>query len=147
MALPRVIPCVIASLAAACGSSTSPQPPGDTGGTPVPAATVNATPSIAFTPSTVALAVGGTVTFAFGSVAHNVYFDDDPAGAPAAITGENVNTSLTRTFTSAGVYEYNCHIHPGMRGTVVVGGATGGGGGSGGYDRIASIRPPGESPD
>jgi hypothetical protein len=27
---------------------------------------------------------------------------------------------VTRTFPTAGTYVYNCHIHPGMRGTVVV---------------------------
>ena len=87
-------------------------------------ATVDATPSIAFTPANVKLSVGGTVTFAFGSVGHNVFFDDDPAGAPASIDGVRSNTTLQRTFTTAGVYNYNCHIHPGMHGTILVGAAT-----------------------
>ena len=60
------------------------------------------------------------VTFAFGSVAHDVFFDDDPAGAPASIPGAVSNTSVARTFTTAGEYTFDCHIHPGMRGSVTV---------------------------
>jgi plastocyanin len=88
--------------------------------TPVPAATVQATPAIKFTPNTVTLIAGGTVTFDFGSVEHNVFFDNAPAGAPANITAPSANKSTTLTFTTKGTFVYNCHIHPGMRGTVVV---------------------------
>ena len=63
---------------------------------------------------------GGTVTFAFGSVGHNVYFDNDPAGAPADIPGVNSNTNVDRVFGTAGVYTFNCHIHPDMHGTITV---------------------------
>ena len=42
-------------------------------------------------------------------------------GAPDAIPGTNANTSVPRTFATAGTFEYDCHIHPGMKGTVVVG--------------------------
>jgi plastocyanin len=118
-----VVPGVLTSLVAACGSSTNPysSPQVDPGTTPTSSAQVSATPSLAFTPAAVALNVGGTVTFAFGSVGHNVFFDNDPAGAPAAIDGVNANASLQRIFPVAGVYNYYCHIHPGMRGTIVVG--------------------------
>ena len=87
---------------------------------PVPEATVQATPSEKFTPGQITLTAGGTVTFAFGSLAHTVFFDNDPAGAPDNIPDASANKSVTRTFTTAGTYNYNCHIHPGMRGTVVV---------------------------
>jgi plastocyanin len=66
------------------------------------------------------LAIGGTATFEFGSLGHNVFFDNAPAGAPANITAVTTNQSVTRTFTTAGTYNYNCHIHPGMKGVVVV---------------------------
>lgn len=125
MTLRRIIaPLAIASLIAACGSSMDPvsQTDTDEGGLGS-SATVNATPSIAFTPNTVMLPVGGTVTFAFGGIGHNVFFDNDPAGAPASIDGVNTNKSIQRTFATAGVYNYNCHIHPGMHGTVIVGAA------------------------
>ena len=97
------------------GTTTAPPP-----GPPPMTATVNATPNIAFNPSPVKIVPGGTITFAFGSVAHNVYFNA-VAGAPADIPGNNAGTSVSRTFASAGTYVYNCHIHPGMTGTIVVG--------------------------
>ena len=87
---------------------------------PVAGATVNATPQIVFSPAEIALTQGGTVTFAFGAVGHNVYFDNDPAGSPANIPGVNSDTSIARVFGTAGVYTYNCHIHPGMHGTITV---------------------------
>jgi hypothetical protein len=79
MALRIIAPLAIASLFAACGSSMEPvsQTPTDAGGV-TSSATVNATPSIAFTPANVRLSVGGTVTFAFGGVGHNVFFDASP---------------------------------------------------------------------
>jgi plastocyanin len=36
------------------------------------------------------------------------------------ITGVNANTSVTRTFDTAGTFTYTCHIHPYMQGKVVV---------------------------
>jgi len=69
---------------------------------------------------TFTVTAGGTVTFAFGSVGHNVYFDNDPAGAPADIPGVNSNANVDRVFGTEGVYAFNCHIHPGMHGTITV---------------------------
>jgi plastocyanin len=109
---------LVAAFLLACGggsASSTTAPPG-----PAPnAATVQATPAIAFSPGTTRIAAGGTVTFAFGALAHNVFFRAQ-SGAPADIPGINANTSVARTFTTPGSYQYDCHIHPGMRGTVVV---------------------------
>ena len=102
-------------MAMACGGTdygtTAPPPP--------PPNTVAATPSLTFTPATLTVNVGDVVTFAFGSVPHNVFFTQQ-AGAPTDIAGNNTNVSIARTFATAGTYAYTCHIHPSMQGTVVV---------------------------
>jgi plastocyanin len=97
--------------------SPSPTPTGPN--PPAGADQINAKPSLAFDPATLTTKVGHVVTFAFGSVGHNVFFDT-AAGAPANITGVNANTSVTRTFDTAGTFTYTCHIHPYMQGRVVV---------------------------
>ena len=106
-----------ALLAYGCGSGndggggvTSP-PPGNN--------SVAATSSLTFTPSTLTISAGEAVSFNFGAVAHNVFFDSQ-AGVPANIEGSNANISVSRTFSTAGTYQYTCHIHPFMHGTVVV---------------------------
>jgi plastocyanin len=93
------------------GSPTSPPPGNDR--------TITASASLAFGPASLAVTAGDTVTFAFGSVPHNVFFDPQ-AGAPSDIGGLNANVSITRAFATPGTYHYSCHIHPSMRGTVVV---------------------------
>jgi plastocyanin len=112
----------MAVMLAACGGSGTPTstttttPPSQ----PSTTATVAAQPSLSFSPRTVTIVRGGTVTFSFGTVAHNVFFDNQPAGAPANIPGDNANTSKSLTFQTTGTFIYNCHIHPGMQGTVIV---------------------------
>lgn len=96
------------------GSDPEPAP------TPVQAATVDAQPSIQFSPNRVVLVRGGKVTFRFGSVPHNVFFDGAPEGAPDDITGTHADESVELTFGTSGTFPYNCHLHPGMSGTVVV---------------------------
>ena len=95
------------------GNPPPPPPP-----PPLPR-TVVATNSLVFSPSTLHVNAGDQVTFSFGSVAHNVFFDAGN-GAPSNLDGINANTTVQRTFPTAGTYTYNCHIHPGMSGTVVV---------------------------
>jgi plastocyanin len=135
MRITRILTSAVAALVAACSSSTYAGSSNNPAGAPPMAATVNATALNTFTPANVAIGVGGTVTFTFGDVAHNVYFDNSPAGAPDAITGTNANMSQTRTFTTAGTFQYTCRIHPGMNGTVLVSNTSsappGGGGGLG----------------
>ena len=93
------------------GSTAAPPPP--------PANTVDATPGEVFTPGNLHGPVGQVVTFTFGSLAHNVFFAVQ-AGAPADIPGTNANTSATREFNAQGTFNYTCHIHPQMHGTIVV---------------------------
>jgi plastocyanin len=133
----RIISASLIVTLAACGGSTgtgtSVTSTGDGAGTggyggnggggnqnPPPANTVNATPSLSFSPSTLTINSGDAVTFAFASVAHNVAFDNPTASTPADIGGLNTNTSIARTFSTAGTYNYHCTIHPFMTGSVVV---------------------------
>jgi plastocyanin len=105
----------LAVVLAGCGSSygsTAPPPP-------PPANTVDATPAETFTPGNLQVAVGQVVTFAFGPLAHNVFFAAQ-AGAPADIPGSNANTSISRQFNTQGTFNYVCHIHPQMQGAIVV---------------------------
>jgi plastocyanin len=112
----RTTSLICLTLLAACGGATE-YP--TSASVPPASGTVDATPNITFNPSPLNIVAGGTATFAFGSVAHNVYFDA-ATGAPADIPGVNVNTSVTRAFPTPGTYVYTCHIHPGMTGRVVV---------------------------
>ena len=88
--------------------------------TPVPPGTVRATTAIQFTPAQITIAAGEAVTFEFGALAHTVFFDNAPAGAPANVADATANKTVALTFTTKGTYVYNCHIHPGMSGTVIV---------------------------
>lgn len=85
----------------------------------IPANTVLATPSNTFDPGTLTVARGTSVTFTFQNVGHNVFFDA-AGGAPANIPEVLSNTSVARTFSTTGSFAYECHVHLGMRGTVIV---------------------------
>lgn len=100
---------LLAALLAACGDDA-----------PTSAAIVQATPQINFQPGQVEIAQNGAVTWEFGAVPHNVFFTPGTVGRPQDITGLNTNTSIARTFATLGTFQYECGLHPGMRGTVVV---------------------------
>jgi plastocyanin len=70
-----------------------------------------------FSPTPDTVAVGTSVTFSFGSVTHNVVFAA-MANAPADIPA-STSTTVARTFTTAGTYNYTCTIH-GFSGVMVV---------------------------
>ena len=113
----RTTSLICLALLAACGGAATEAVTSSSA--PPTSGTVDATPNITFNPSPLNIVAGGTATFAFGSVGHNVYFDG-AIGAPADIPGVNVNTRVTRTFSTPGTYVYTCHIHPGMTGRIVV---------------------------
>ncbi|MGQ0648798.1 MAG: cupredoxin domain-containing protein [Gemmatimonadaceae bacterium] len=71
-----------------------------------------------FEPDFVAVGRGGSVTWTFGGLAHNVEFGGTP-GAPAGI-GNSTNTSVGRTFNTSGTFAYTCTLHANMNGTVLV---------------------------
>lgn len=104
------------------GGTPAPPPPSTPPSTPAPApstATVT-TPGTSFSPAAVTIAAGGTVTWQFtGSARHNVTFNGTaPAGG--SIPDAQPGTSVSRTFTTAGSYAYECTRHSGMTGQVIV---------------------------
>jgi plastocyanin len=94
-----------------------------------------------YTPATLSVAAGGTVTWqwAQGASEHTVTFDDAAPGSPRQSSG-----TFQRTFGAAGTYTYFCQVHGRavMSGSITVGttgsnggmggGGSGGGGGGGG---------------
>ncbi len=73
-----------------------------------------------YSPVQTDVALGATVQFVFPSLGHNVFFNASPAGAPADIPGVVSNQTVSRQFAVRGSFVYNCTIHPGMTGTIVV---------------------------
>ncbi len=86
---------------------------------PLEDAFVATTAALRFSPASVELVQGGTVTWAFNPVGHTVTFTPQ-SGAPSSI-GLSANTSIARTFASVGNFPYHCEIHPlTMTGTIIV---------------------------
>jgi plastocyanin len=98
-------------LAASCGPASSPPPaPGPN--------EVNIY-NYAFSPSTLTVAAGTTVTWKnYDSVAHTV---ESVSGAPSFLSGDLADgATYSVTFSTPGTYKYICSIHITMSGTVVV---------------------------
>ncbi len=84
------------------------------GTTPVITTSVNVL-DFAFGPPDIQVTGGATVTWTWtGSVGHNVTFAS--SNSPTQTTG----TYQLAMPTAAGVYTYQCTIHPGMNGSVTV---------------------------
>jgi len=76
-----------------------------------------------FTPATLSIAVGDTVTWTNHDTApHNIVVTDGPEKftSPSLQTGQ----TYSHTFTQAGTYSYYCSIHPDMKATITVTGST-----------------------
>jgi plastocyanin len=73
-----------------------------------------------FAPADLTIAVGDTVRWENSSGFHNVRFDGEMVGQPAA--ADNTMWSVTRTFATAGTFSYYCERHRlvGMAGIVRV---------------------------
>jgi plastocyanin len=100
---------------AACGDSTSPPAHSNKA---VDVFTVN----VAFSPATVQIAPGDTVRFnivpAANGDGHDVTFDAANGVPPnIKVTRDSV---IARIFSTRGDFTYNCFVHPGMSGEVVV---------------------------
>jgi plastocyanin len=71
-----------------------------------------------WSPSTVAISPGGTVTWAWNEPVqpHNVVGDNFPVSSPIT-----KSASVSHTFSAPGTYTFYCETHPDtMRGKVVV---------------------------
>jgi plastocyanin len=92
-----------------------------------PATTTGATSSVAiadcvFAPTVNVVPVGATVTWRNTSAqGHEVVGSNLEWGAHDKVLQQG--DTIGWTFDKAGIYAYSCMIHPGMTGTIVVGGA------------------------
>lgn len=80
-----------------------------------------------FSPGSVTVAVGDTVTWTNSDAQAHTATADDSSWDTGTISN---NASRTITFSTAGTFAYHCDIHPNMTGTVVVQAAASGGGGA-----------------
>ena len=112
--LTAMLAAVVGGAITGCGSDSG----GSSGPRTFPQeASVTAGTTPVFTPGSVDIAAGGTVTWSFSALAHTVTFQtaNSPADVPAT-----TNNQVPRPFPTPGTYHYICTIHPGMSGTVVV---------------------------
>ena len=115
------------------GSKGSPTDPGNTGypqqppaGNPVASATVEVQNNL-FSPASVSLSAGGTVTWTWVGSGHSVTSDGAPGFSPTAPVSNAPHTLGPITFSQAGTYQYYCSVHGtssgyggGMLGTIFV---------------------------
>lgn len=108
----------LALLALGCGSSSTTTTAAGLG-TTTPAAAAN-TVTIAgnaFSPASITVKVGDSVTWTNNdSLSHTVTADDNSFASSDLANG----ATFSFTFTKAGTFPYHCSIHPSMTATVVV---------------------------
>jgi plastocyanin len=77
------------------------------------------TPGLVFSPFSTTIAAGGSVRFHITGDEHNVIFSTAVPGAPPDINVVKDQT-VSRTFSIRGTFPYDCTVHPGMSGEIVV---------------------------
>jgi plastocyanin len=100
------------------GGNTGGNTGGSTGGSSDPVATTSVSVGDnIFTPSSIVVSSGATVTWtwAAGAGLHNVTFNDGTQSGD-----KSGGATFTRTFSTAGTFNYACTLHVGMTGTVKV---------------------------
>ena len=114
----------VAALIVACGGGGDSTNGGITPTTPT-TPTTPVTPTLTnqvtvsdnvFTPSSIQVSPGTTVTWTWASDAstHNVTISGGNSGDKVA------GATFTKNFATAGTFNYQCTIHPGMNGSVLV---------------------------
>lgn len=92
----------------------------DTAAPEAPTGPVVQVANMAYTPATLTVKAGDTVTWIFDDrgVTHDVV---GVGAAKSVLRSRLMQTgTFTYTFTEPGTYEYTCSLHPEMTGTVVV---------------------------
>ena len=75
--------------------------------------------NFSFSPATLTVAVGTTVTWTNqDDIPHTVVSTDDPRAFRSKVL--DTDEKFTYTFSKAGTFAYFCSVHPKMTGTVVV---------------------------
>jgi plastocyanin len=83
-----------------------------------PAAAAVAIDNFTFTPQTLTIKAGTTVTWTNrDDIPHGVAADNNTFARSKAL---DTDDSYSFTFTTPGTYKYFCYIHPHMTGTIVV---------------------------
>ena len=113
----RVIACLALVALSACASGAQPER------TPRPNEVQVFEPSgqqdrWSYTPGTLSVAAGTTVTFVNHGKEFHTVTSDDP-GRPFDLSLDT-NTSATFTFTKSGTFAYHCGVHPQMKGVIRV---------------------------
>ena len=76
-----------------------------------------------YTPSTVTISAGGTVTFSNTDTAPHTSTSGSAANGPDGVFDTSLimaNASYSVTLSDAGTYTYFCMVHPWMEGTIIV---------------------------
>lgn len=88
-----------------------------TAAAPPPSSAQVTMPGTSFQPSLVTIAQGGTITFVFTALGHNVLFGSGSGAQDIQVTS---NSTVARTFNTKGTFGMTCTVHPGMSGTIAV---------------------------
>jgi plastocyanin len=115
-----VVLLILSCFSAGCYSTPGPAPTGTAPAAPVAGGTAIAIKNFEFSPATLTVKTGTTVSWTNADGASHTVVSD--AGAPVAFTSPSLATgsSFPFTFTEAGTYPYHCSIHPSMKGTIIV---------------------------
>jgi len=77
--------------------------------------------SFAFSPATLTIKAGTTVTWKNNtSVSHTVTSDDGKSFDSGTSNPIAAGATFSFTFTKTGTYAYHCEIHPFMKATIIV---------------------------
>ena len=93
---------------------------GNTGGASGPGTNEVWIQGMAFTPSTITVAAGTTITWTNKMTISHTVTSDTGDSVPFDSGTINPNGTFSMTFSAAGTYPYHCSIHPTMTAKVIV---------------------------